>query len=185
MLIAGAPGSGKSTLALALAKKLGIHQLIGTDTIREVLRSCINADKCPTLHTSAILACDLAPKGSDKMTWGFERQAIDVKPGIDAVIKRAEKEGKDLILEGIHLLPGLYKIDDNTLHILLTVPDEEQHLKQLIGQGNSRSTYKVDNFRKARAFQDYLSNKAREHDVLIIKNVTLKKTIDDIVLHMP
>ncbi|MFH1849074.1 MAG: AAA family ATPase [archaeon] len=56
ILIAGAPGTGKSTVAQMLADRLGIHRVIGTDTIREIMRCCISSKKCPVLHTSAILA---------------------------------------------------------------------------------------------------------------------------------
>ena len=38
LYVAGAPGTGKSTLAQALASRLGILNVVGTDSIREVMR---------------------------------------------------------------------------------------------------------------------------------------------------
>ena len=143
-LIVGAPGTGKSTVAKALAKKLGIDSVIGTDTIREILRAAISKETCPTLHTSAILACDMAPPGADKNIWGFIRQAEDVKPGIEAVIKRHLKENTSLVMEGIHLVPGIIENTnpESVIKIVLTA-DEATHKTRLLGQGSDRSSYKL------------------------------------------
>ncbi|MFC2154448.1 AAA family ATPase [Candidatus Altiarchaeota archaeon] len=180
IFVTGAPGSGKTSVSSELAKELSIHQLIGTDTIREILRNSVSKEDCPTLHTSAILCCDQTPSGEDEMIWGFEKQALDVKPGIEAVVKRSIKEGKDLILEGIHLIPGLVQLEDENvsfIHVVLSVASEDQHLKQLTGQGESRSSYKIENFKKARAFQEYLVEKAKEHGALVVDNDSINQIV--------
>lgn len=187
IFIAGAPGSGKSTIASLVAKKLGIHQAVSTDAIREILRSAIPKEKCPTLHTSAILACDDAPGGEDKMTWGFEEQARNVLPGIKAIVERSIKEKKDLILEGIHLIPGLVHIhNEDTLfrQFVLTVNSEEKHKIQLSGQGDSRSSYKISNFEKARAFQNLLIEKVHENKFIMIENDNIEHVVDMIQENM-
>jgi len=186
ILVTGSPGSGKSTVAHALAKKLGIYHVIGTDTIREILRACISKEKCPTLHNSAIMLSDLAPHGEDKMIWGFKKQALDVKPGIDAVVKRSIKEGKDIILDGIHLIPGIIEKpkDAQYIHIVLKVTDEERHIKQLTGQAESRSSYKIENLQKARAFQDYLLNMAKENNALVLERTTVEKDVQEILKYL-
>lgn len=172
ILITGAPGTGKSTIAMHLAKKMGIYQLIGTDTIREILRKCLPEKNFPSLHTSAILFCDQAPENEDKNIYGFQKQAEDVLVGVQAVIDRSIKENKDLIIEGIHLIPGLVKPKEDVeiINIVITVEDNDQHMKQLSGQGKNRSAYKIDNLSKARKFQDYLVIKAKENNIKIIVN---------------
>ncbi len=180
IVLVGAPGTGKSTIALALAKQLHIHQSIGTDTIREIMRASIPKDIAPTLHTSAIKAGEYAPPGEDTPIWGFIKQAGDVLPGIQAVVKRATKEKSDLIIEGIHPLPGTLTGED-LIHIVITVPSEEQHITQIAGQGEERSSYKIALFEKARAFQNYLIELAREHDALIVENTTIEETITAII----
>jgi 2-phosphoglycerate kinase len=180
ILIVGAPGSGKSTIARRLAEELGIYQLIGTDTIREILRQVIKKTDCPTLHTSAILACENAPPNEDKMVWGFIKQAEDVKPGIKAVLERSIKENKDVIIEGIHPIPGLIS-DNDFKQIVIKISSEKQHLKQLDAQGTHRSHYKIGNFKKARAFQDFLISEAKKFKATVIENESVENSVKSII----
>lgn len=182
ILICGAPGTGKSSVAQKLARELGIHQVIGTDTIREVARSYSTKEERPSLYTSAILYSDQAPEGEDKMIWGFHKQAEDVAPGISAVLTRSEKEDKDVIIEGIHPIPQLFSETENKNYIFITlkVTLEEKHLTQLAGQGSERSSYKIENFKKARAFQDYLIQQAEKTNIHVVENESLDQAVQTI-----
>ena len=53
ILLGGASGIGKSSLALELAHILGIQQVIGTDTIREIMKNVIAPNLIPALHYSS------------------------------------------------------------------------------------------------------------------------------------
>ena len=53
ILIVGTTGIGKSTIALSLAHRLSIHSLIGTDSIRELMRKVLSNDLIPELHQSS------------------------------------------------------------------------------------------------------------------------------------
>jgi 2-phosphoglycerate kinase len=53
LLIGGAPGVGKSTFAAELGYRLGIPRIVGSDPVRETLRSLIGKDLSPTLHRSS------------------------------------------------------------------------------------------------------------------------------------
>ena len=53
VLIGGATGVGTSTLAADVARRLNIQSVIGTDSIREVLRRAISPDLLPILHKSS------------------------------------------------------------------------------------------------------------------------------------
>ncbi|MBD3280987.1 AAA family ATPase [Candidatus Dojkabacteria bacterium] len=177
VLVSGAPGSGKSTIASAIAKKLGIYQTLGTDSIREVLRYVIPEEESPSLHTSAI-KIEEPYRNYPMETVGFMRQADDVKPGIEAIIKRSIKEEKDLILEGIHLIPGEYEISAQVeFKNIIVVVDENDHKKYLLGQREDRSSYKLENFQKARAFQEYLVNKVEglENSLIVENNGDIEK----------
>lgn len=179
ILIVGAPAVGKSTITNELAKELKIYRLMGSDMIREVIRNVISEDQSPSLHASAIVICDDAPEGEDNMIWGFQKQAEDVRPGINAILKRTKKEGKNLILEGIHPLPGFFN-DYELIHIVLTLGDEERHIEQMHGQGVDRSTYKIANIKKARAFQNYLIDEADKHNAHVVENTTIEETVNNI-----
>ena len=184
IFIVGAPGSGKSFVAEAIATRLSIPRIVRTDTVREIMRACIQRnDITETLHRSAILACELAPEGEDANIWGFMQQAKDLVPGIEAALKQAKKEGKDLIIEGIHLLPNLIKIPDGIdfKHICLIVESEEQHKAQILAQGQDRSSYKIDNFFKAHCFQDFLLKQSESTMVKIVNNDNSSNMMDVII----
>ena len=53
VLIGGATGVGTSTLAADVARRLNIQSVIGTDSIREVLRRAVSPDLLPILHKSS------------------------------------------------------------------------------------------------------------------------------------
>lgn len=175
VLITGAPGVGKSYFAHELAKERDCYSIISSDTVREIMRMSIpRTENSEVLHRSAILAGELGPDSEDKDLWGFQEQARMVKPGIEAVITQAIKQNRDTIIEGIHLIPGLFESDDSKYeieHIVLTVSDSKIHEKRIAGQGDNRSTYKLDNFTKARKFQDYLRELANQNNAEIIENV--------------
>lgn len=181
IIIVGAPGTGKSTLANELAKKLGITLALGTDTIREVLRRAIEPEDSLTLHQSAITAVSSDPEYKNSLTWGFEQQAREVAPGIEAVLSRAHKEGYPLIIEGIHPIPGYFQAPQGMAikQIIVTVGDQNQHMDQIAGQGEARASYKLADFHKARAFQDYLVKNAPPN-ALVVDNQSLPDTITSI-----
>jgi 2-phosphoglycerate kinase len=174
-LITGAPGVGKSYFAEKLAKERGCYSVISSDTVREIMRVSIpRTENSEVLHRSAILAGELAPDGEDQYLWGFQEQARMVKPGIEAVITQAIKQNRDTIIEGIHLIPGLFESDDSKYeleHIVLTVSDSKIHEQRIVGQGDNRSSYKLENFTKARKFQDYLRELAKQNNTEVIENI--------------
>jgi 2-phosphoglycerate kinase len=53
VLVGGSTGVGTSTLAADVARRLNIQSVIGTDSIREVLRRAISPDLLPVLHKSS------------------------------------------------------------------------------------------------------------------------------------
>ena len=160
ILICGAPGCGKSTFANNLAKEFSIQNVISTDIIRAIMRSCTSKEQFPHLHSST------TSEEYDKTNSnGFVEQSKEMRVGIQSVIDRAVKENADLIIEGIHLIPGYFNIpkEIDFRHILIIVQDEEKHKKQITGQGERRAKHKLEKFDKLRTFQDYLLNVANKN----------------------
>src|ERR687890_319533 len=111
VLIGGATGVGTSTLAADVARRLNIQSVVGTDSIREVLRRAISPDLLPLLHKSSyeIKREDLrVPVEEDELVlYGFRQQAAQVAVGVEAIVDRGLKEGTNLVIEGVHLVfPG-------------------------------------------------------------------------------
>ncbi len=179
ILLGGVTGIGKSTLAQMFAKRMGIKSIMGTDLIREVLRVTISSDLMPTLHTSSYVAyrrldTSFLPALS-KAVVGFEEQARSVIVGVEAAIEQAIKDNEVLIIEGVHLIPGLIrkKIMKNqgTVAFQLVLQDEEAHYSRLRRREtklNNRGTNYSKYYSEIREIQDYLIDQAKNNHIPII-----------------
>lgn len=99
VVLSGAHGIGKSTLATRVALRLGIHEVVTTGTVREVLRTIIPAEIIPELHES-LLEADATQASA------YMRQAEVVTSACASVAQRAIREGRSVLFEGTHLIPG-------------------------------------------------------------------------------
>lgn len=182
ILLGGSDGTGKSTIGIELAKRMNISTQIGTDMIREVMRSCVSEKMLPVLHTSAILAADLAPVHfKHPEIYGFIEQARQMKGALEAIIKRAIVEQRDVIIDGVHLIPGIVKADPEKVrlhHFVIIVSDSEEHKVRILGQGEHRSRYKITNFVRGRAFQQYLTEQAIQNGCHVVHNRDLAETVE-------
>jgi len=135
VLIGGATGVGTSTLAADVARRLNIQSVIGTDSIREVLRRAISPDLLPILHKSSF---DIKPEDirmpvddGDTVLFGYRAQASQVSVGVEAIVERGIKEGTNLVVEGVHLAPEIimerYKDHPNVCSLVVYLSDEEAH----------------------------------------------------------
>jgi len=194
ILISGATGVGKSTAAAQLAHRLGILQVIGTDAVREVMRKIISSELMPTLHYSSYTAWKVLRHPTmggeeDSTIPGFEDHAKYVLVGVEAVIERALKEGLNLIIEGVHLVPGFLKKEimalPNVVLVVITSPDESQHRSRMYSRSESVVTKRpvesyMKEFPKIRAIQSYLVDRAREEETMIVENINIEQTVDEI-----
>jgi len=176
--IGGASGTGKSTLALELAPLLRIYRLNATDTIRQVMRMVFTPSILPALHSSSFEA---APgqtfpaftdesDGEPRLTDTYDEQARRVCVGVRAVVERAIAENMSIVVEGVHLLPGLVPFPDlegsaHQIPLVLGTLDEEAHRARFIARsraGRRLADRYLENFSSIRAIQDYILQQA-EH----------------------
>ncbi|MHA2251192.1 MAG: hypothetical protein ACXAD7_12585 [Candidatus Kariarchaeaceae archaeon] len=179
ILLGGVTGIGKSTIAQLFAKRLGVKSVMGTDLIREVLRVTISSDLMPTLHTSSYIAYNqldtsFLPALSEPIV-GFEEQARSVIVGVEAAIEQTIKDNEILIIEGVHLIPGLIrkKITKNqgTIAFQLVLNDEEAHhsrLRRRESKLQNRGTHYSKYFDEIREIQSYLIEQASNNNIPII-----------------
>ncbi|MDK2782558.1 MAG: 2-phosphoglycerate kinase [Thermococcaceae archaeon] len=187
ILLGGATGVGKSTLATELAFRLGIRTILGTDTVREVMRKIISKELLPSIHTSSFLAWKELrnlPKDVDPLIYGFESQVRYVTVGINAVVERSYREGFNTIIEGIHLVPGYVSLNDRSFMYLITV----KNLEALEARFYERARYSlrpaeyyVKNIDNIMRIQEYLIEKAKEYGIPIIENIELEQSINSIM----
>lgn len=193
ILIGSASGIGKSTIAAELAKKLNIKHLIESDFIRAVVRGIIGKEYAPALHSSSYDAYkNLRNKTryenyEDLVSAGFDEHASYVIPALEKVIQRAITDYDDIIIEGVHLVPGLINTEQfeeyANIYFFILSSDEESHKERFVKRAVQihRGGKQLDFFKENRIIHDHLLNQAEAHDVHVINAETIDKTLDKIL----
>ena len=184
VLIGGTAGTGKSTVAAALAHRLGITRLTATDTIRHILRTFFAADVMPEVHCSSFEAAGAVQDpsaGEDPDLLGFRRQAEHVGGAVRAIVERAVTERTPLILEGVHLVPGVLPpgLGEQAVvvHAVLAVEDEVRHRSHFLvrseAQARGPAVRYLAQLGTIRKLQRHLVEQARDAGVPVIVNQTV------------
>jgi 2-phosphoglycerate kinase len=192
ILIGGTAGTGKSTLATSVAHRLGITRLTATDMIRHVLRAFFAEEVMPDVHRSSFEARSAVrlPEAHDDLDLlGFRLQAEHVVSGVRAIIERAIIERTPLVLEGVHLVPGLVPHDlleqALVVQVVLVVPDEETHRSHFEMRADAQARGPVrrytDQLATIRKLQDYLAERARQEGVPVIRNDQLDESVSTVI----
>ncbi|OED30051.1 3H domain-containing protein [Methanosphaera sp. WGK6] len=196
ILIGSASGIGKSTIAYEISKALGIKYLIETDFIREIVRGIIGPDYAPALHKSSFNAYttlrDTYNFNSETklIEAGFEEHATFVIPAIEKVITRSVKDKDSIIIEGVHLVPGLINTKQfeelaNVYFFILTA-DEESHKERFIQRAMAikRGGTQLDYFKENRIINEDLIQKANMLNIPVINNKNKEETTKNILRHI-
>ena len=182
ILIGSASGIGKSTIAAELAKSLNIKHLIESDFIRAVVRGIIGKEYAPALHSSSYDAYkNLRNKNKysnyeELVAAGFDEHAASVIPALEKIIQRAITDYDDIIIEGVHLVPGLINIeqfeDYANVYFFILSSDEESHKERFVKRAVQihRGGKQLDFFRENRIIHDHLITQARANNVNIINS---------------
>jgi 2-phosphoglycerate kinase len=140
----GSPGTGKTTLAFRLASLMNIDQVVSTDVLRTTLRSIYNKDTNKLLFTVTHEAWKLyGEKTYDNIYKAYYDHCTSLYPYIKYVIDKAREEGRDLIIEGAHIIP--YNYDElklkgfNVYPIFLSVSEKESLLDRYVQKNKIRS----------------------------------------------
>ena len=186
ILLGGATGVGKSTIATELAFRLGIRSVIGTDTIREVMRKIIAPELLPSLHASSFLAWKaMGPvKGDSPLIRGFEEQVRHVAVGVNAVLERAHREGFNTVVEGIHLVPGYIELHERDFMYVIKVrsrKDLEARFYERARYSRRPADYYLEHIDAIMEIQGFIEDMAREQGVPVIENVELEGTVGAIM----
>jgi 2-phosphoglycerate kinase len=187
ILLGGATGVGKSTIATELAFRLGIRSVIGTDTIREVMRKIIAPELLPALHTSSFLAwkaMGTVMTRDSQLIRGFEEQVRHVAVGVNAVLERAHKEGFNTVIEGIHLVPGYIKLNERDFMYVVTVgkrEDLEARFYERARYSKRPADYYLEHLDAIMEIQEFIVSMAKEHGIPVVENIELEKTVSAIM----
>lgn len=106
ILVCGTACAGKSTIATQLAQRLNLPNVLQTDMVYELLRTSTDAP----LVSTPVWARDF--NSSEELITEFCRECRIVRKGLAGDLKKAMKDGKPIIIEGIHLDPSIYLMDE-------------------------------------------------------------------------
>jgi 2-phosphoglycerate kinase len=194
LLVGGATGTGKSTIATEVAHRLGITRVTSTDFIRQTMRALFSRELMPSVHYSSFEA-QLAlmkaeeDEAGDPVLLGFLDQTRNVLVGVEAAIERALAEGWSMVLEGVHLVPGLVKsepADALLVQVVVTVTDEELHrahfwVRDSTSDGLRPLEKYLAGIPEIRLIQEAILERARRYDVPIVENASLDDAIGDVI----
>jgi len=192
VFIGGATGTGKSTVATELAYRFGITRVTSTDFVRQTMRAFFSSDFMPSIHQSSFEAGDVYPDADDPLASGFLEQARNVLVGVRASSERALEEGWSLVLEGVHLVPGMVELPQPDLavsvFVVLAIEDDDEHVRHFHYRDEDserRESRYLDRFADIRRLQDLLVARARREGVPVIENEDADRaarTVADLVL---
>jgi 2-phosphoglycerate kinase len=194
LLIGGATGTGKSTIATEAAHRLGITRVTSTDFIRQTMRAFFSEEFMPSIHYSSFeakLALTRAEEeeSGDSAILGFLDQTRNVLVGAQAALERAATEHWSMVLEGVHLIPGMVATDFPgafVVQCVVAIEDETLHrshfwVREYATEGLRPLDKYLDSLPRIRQIQDYIVERAARYDVAVIQNDSLDRAIASVL----
>jgi 2-phosphoglycerate kinase len=186
LLVGGATGTGKSTVATEVAYRLGITRVTSTDFVRQTMRAFFSQDFMPSIHYSSFDAGEARDDDDpDRVLHGFLDQTRNVLVGVRAAIDRVMHEGWSMVLEGVHLVPGMLPTEIEgalVVQFVLAIDDVEAHASHFwfrdttTGGVRSFDRY-LDSLGDIRMIQDYIVARAHKASVPVIENANIETAI--------
>lgn len=200
ILLGGSSGVGKTSLALEVARRLGIHRVLSTDLIRQVMRLMLSSELMPAIHASSFDAYRFIASNSgarardhDEVVPGFMAQASIVSVGVRGMIERAIEENTSMILDGVSLVPGLidlesYKDDAHIIYLVVARMDEESFRQHFIARGkreqHRKATRYMENLEGILKIQEQFLELADRFDIPIVDNATIDGSVMLVIRHV-
>ena len=145
----------------------------------------------PSIHYSSFEAAAglrEPEQAEDPVIAGFLEQTRNVMVGVRASIERALEEGWSMVLEGVHLVPGMLPRIEGALVVqcVLAIEDEEEHSTHFLvrdaGLDGLRPHMKyIDRLDDIRRIQDHIVRRAKRHGVPVISNPDMRAAIDAVL----
>jgi 2-phosphoglycerate kinase len=188
LLIGGATGTGKSTVATESAYRLGITRVTTTDFIRQTMRAFFSSEFMPSIHYSSFEVGGRDVDDENPLLNGFLEQTRNVLVGVRAAIDRAMQEGWSMVLEGVHLVPGLLPSSIEgalVVQCVLAIEDESEHALHFSTRHDpegARAPVKyLQHLGDIRTIQGHIVERARRHGVPVIENEGMQQAVTAVI----
>jgi 2-phosphoglycerate kinase len=183
LLVGGATGTGKSTVATEVAYRLGITRVTSTDFIRQTMRAFFSEEFMPSIHHSSFEAVPQA-ESADPVLDGFFEQTRNVLVGVRAALERALQEGWSIVLEGVHLVPGMLPPVEGALvvHCVLEIEEPQAHaahfwVRDATSEGLRPVQRYLDALDDIRVVQTAIVERAHRAGVPVVENSNIERTV--------
>jgi len=196
LLLGGATGVGKTSLGHEVAYRLGIHRIVSTDAIRQVMRIMLSPDLVPAIHTSSYNAHQVVGElatTDDPVVDGFRAQATTVSIGVRAMMDRAVQENTSMILEGVSVVPGLIELQHyaeraHVIFLIVASLDEDAFQTRFAARGRDaaqRPPHRyLEHLNSILKIQDHLLELAEAEGVPIVDNSAFDTSVTSIIRHV-
>ncbi len=192
LLVGGGTGTGKSTVATEAAHRLGITRVTSTDFVRQTMRAFFSREFMPSIHYSSFEAGETIAEPEeveDAALAGFFEQTRNVLVGVKAAVDRALEEGWSMVLEGVHLVPGMVPEPIEgalVVQCVLAIEDRETHASHFYIRGAASEGLRpvqkyLDRLDDIRRIQDFIVRRARREGVPVIENTDIDRAISSVL----
>ncbi len=193
LLLGGSTGVGKTSIAVDVARRLEISHVIGTDSIRQIMRLMFSRDLLPEIHSStydAYESIQAAAGPGDPVIPGFREQAQKIAVGVHALLDRALEENYSMMIEGVNVVPGLLDLDryKGRAHVIMLVVaglNEQTYRSRFQGRADQvrqRAAERyLEHFDEILAIQDHVLSECEVHGTPIIDNVHLETAVLSVI----
>ena len=193
ILIGGATGTGKSTVASEVAYRLGITRVTSTDFVRQTMWALFTPEFLPAIHYSSFDAGRALPTAQeeevDPLLHGFLEQTRHVLVGVVAAVERSLEEGWSMVIEGVHLVPGMLPREVEhavVVDCVITIDNEETHaghfwIRDISSEGVRPLDKYLERLGDIRYLQDYIVERAQVEGVPVIENSEREKAIASVM----
>ena len=185
ILICGVPGTGKTTLASHLSKLFEIDQVISTDFIREVSKSMSTPEQNPFLFSVTHEAWKyFGEKTQKNIILGAVSHAESIFSQIIYLINKSKQEGRDLIIEGVHLMPQILdyipKENSEIIYIYLYLEDKNEHFSRFDSKNKKRKIFHdawYSNYETIKIIDNYNLFNSKSRNLFTLENSDLNTSI--------
>ena len=157
------------------------------------MRAFFSPEFMPSVHYSSFEAGHALPaverEAGDPLLVGFLDQTRHVLVGVNASIDRALAEGWSMVLEGVHLVPGMISASIEgalVVHVVIAIENEDIHaqhfwLRDADSEGVRLHEKYLDRLADIRHLQDFIVEEAAKTGVPVVQNGNIEQTIAAVI----
>jgi 2-phosphoglycerate kinase len=180
---------GKTSVAIEVARRLEIARVIGTDSIRQIMRLMFSPELMPEIYGStfdAYLERGVDAQGGEPPIAAFRGQAQKIAVGVRALLDRAVEENTSMLIEGANLLPsaldlGRYRDAAHVIFLIVGTLDAEAYRDRFRSRAarehNRDAARYLAHMREILGIQDHLLAEAEHFGLPVVDNEHFDETV--------